>query len=269
MSRQFRRKPHTARRMSRENWSHWLEQGADGQETLLLDVTPPLLTLDRAICSRATQIAFRLRGDRTRRRALVVAPPGVASWQIGFLSKHFEVFVYTPELDPILERISSAFEATLLESLDELPEHAADLILLLESNWTDSIKFLEAAQFAAEYLSSEGELLSVLFCEELNGHSEVLWSSGAKTEIVALIGRASRLLSQQFRGYESVPIVRSLFQNMAGEFLKRHREYFGKNARDLYMSHINDPEFIPDKLIGRSAVLLAWGPEWSAQLTDT
>lgn len=257
MQKTYARKPHARRRHRRSEARHWLEEGSLGQETLFSELDPYLLATDRILCRRATQLAFRLKRSRETPRAVLLPPAGTVGWQIGHLAKHFELYVWCPEPDEIQEAAAAKFGAILISgSLDQLPDACADLIMITDVGWRDRREFAEAVRELREYLSGEGEALCVLRAIDEGTGVIIEWDAGSRLPLGELLA-ANDAPSE----WELAPLVTGPSDFDLGTFLKRHRTFFGRNARDFCLDRLYDPDFARNARDStRCAVLLSWGP---------
>jgi hypothetical protein len=229
------------------NSTHWLGEGEVGQDYLIGEVEPFLYTADGQLCSAVASHAHRSGAGRGSKRSLFIPPVGGAFWPVGYLSKWFSIVIWTELEDEATLQIAEQFGAQLyagehpLEFGDE-----AEIILCTELQWQSSFDLATAVRSYRSLLSADGVLiLAIPFqvtAEERLGI--VTFADGSTTAVNELQqGRVFGVESPNY--FDSVLLRRDdvLDTDQMGNFLKRHREYFGKNARLLLEMRINETDF--------------------------
>lgn len=242
---QFRRKPHSGRSRSASNYEHWLGEGIQGQETLVDDLDPTLYLADSAICSLITSTALAC-GSRDRRpQAILVPNEGEIGWHIGYLAKRFDVAVWTGDDDELISETAYRFNAkTFSGDLAEQSADGVELILFSAYNWPSVAEFVRGVDEALDCLSENGAAAFVLPLEISPNGALIRWSAEASTplarltepdEAIQALPRSSEVLEFSAFDPRETEVLNS--------FLKRHREYFGKNIRELVVDRLTSPEF--------------------------
>ncbi len=259
---QFRRKPHSGKSRAEQKYEHWLGEGIQGQETLLDDLDPTLYLADSAVSSLITSTA--LNSDRRDRRpqAILVPDQGTIGWHIGFLAKRFDVSVWTGDDDELISETAYRFNAkTFSGDLSEGGLDGVDLVLFSAYSWPDPAEFEAAVEEASGTLLESGQTVFILPIERRAGEAYVRWSASSATRLDTLTvpddpGRPLPRTVELFWFSEFDPRDS---EYLAG-FLKRHREYFGKNIRDLMVDRLRSPEF-QNSGTAFGAVVLAYSIE--------
>ena len=240
-----RRKLRSGHRVFDEVVKHWLGEGSDGQESLLLDLDPYLFAADAVLCRAASTVAHRYDGDEKRPLAMLIPPRGTVSWHIGYLAKKFDLCLWIFEQDEIIEEAAEYFNASIFTG--ELPDGVAgtiDFLLLTEYSWNSVIEFSGAIRTAGSLLSDSGISCAVLRCWGDNDCPTINWGDGGRSGLRELIlGDIFHLPSPDGYTMISLPDVDPSQGHGVTDFLKRHRPFFGKNARELFFERMRDPDF--------------------------
>lgn len=231
----------TQRRESTRNAEHWLGFGIDGQDALLLDLDPYLYVLDSLICRIAQQTAFtvdeRFRSEPSERpKAAILLGYDLNPWTVGFLSERFDVALVSDYVDPIVEETADRFNAVLFddETFYSL-EPVFDFVLRFECTQAIDGELLRTASELSNVLLPGGRALFPISIKDgKTGEQRAQW-------IKSSLG---------FREYTTVDVERASFQEIknlpdfgVGEFARRHRAFYGKEARDLCLKRIYERDF--------------------------
>jgi hypothetical protein len=223
-----------------DDLQHWLGQGSLGQESLFLELCPYLYILDQSIYKLAYQVASQheIRGDKPV--ALIVSAQDTIGWQIGYISKLFDIYLCSSPDTPGLYEAANKFGG-IVSSFDNVNEQA-DFYLHIDSKWENENDFLLTAK-ASFRKSINGAF--VLKCFGTENELEICWEDGSKTPLSEFLEPSG------FFGFPRPDYVLSrclkdiaLKENYGvSAFLKRNKAYFGKNARDYCFDRINDNDF--------------------------
>jgi hypothetical protein len=243
----MKRKAPTPRRQKSEE-SHWLGDGIALQESLLFDLDPFSYALDGALASTASRVVHKCLGSSERPLALLVPPRESIPWQLGVLSKKFDIFIWAENYDAMLESAAVRFNATLLNG--DLPENASfDFILFTTSDWQNAGQLSEALEEGYRLVSERG---SACFILRAAGEREICWGDGSRSSVEAI-----RVVAK-FESVEHTAIsLRAVFSQTGygvAEFAKRNRDFFGRYAQDLCLSRLYEEEF--QRTMESSAVAL-------------
>jgi hypothetical protein len=241
---QFRSKPHSGRSRSDSGYDHWLGEGVQGQETLLDDLDPTLYLVDSVISSLITSTA--LGADRRDRRpqAILVPAEGSLGWHVGALAKRFEVAVWTAEDDELISETAYHFNArTFTGDLGEGADDGSELVLFTAYSWPSETEFRQALDEALDTLTENGAAILVLPLEQSPSGPQIRWTGSAATPLAELTNPETDRDTPRsfevfwFKGFNPKE------SEVLGGFLKRHRDYFGKNVRELTLDRLSSPEF--------------------------
>jgi hypothetical protein len=253
--RKYLRKAQTGRRARiEEDSSHWLGEGAYGQELLLAEVDPHLFSVDRAISSQVSSLSHRIIPGEDGVYAVLILPEGGVGWQLGYLSRCFNTYVWSSKTDELLDSAARHFGALLLSG-DLLAEvdRRVDLLIHTDYLWPSERVFVEEIRCSMELLNDEGVSMFVLVgCREKREESRPLvsrvlgsknfgedvieWSDGRRSYLSWLLSRFES--SEVF----SVSVAESLKLDPS-EFIKRNRGFFGRNIRDMMLKRMGESDF--------------------------
>ncbi len=220
---------------------HWLGHGVDGQETLLIDLDPYLYVLDSYICKVSQQIAFSedlriSKLSKERPKAAIILGEELNPWSIGYLSDRFDVVLVTDFIDPIIEETANRFNAIILdeEKFFEL-EPVFDFVLFFNCSAEIDGKLAKSAFDISHVLSTSGvALFPIINSENSSPETRVAW-------IASSLG---------FREFSEIEIYQTNFTELKKlpdfgvlEFSKRHKNFYGKEARDLCLKRLYEDDF--------------------------
>lgn len=236
----MRRKEKRWRREEKgDNVKHWLEEGSVGQESLLLDVEPQLYLIDQVLCKKVTQLAYQFKETPL---GIIIPPAESVSWQICFLSKLYDLLVWGDDGDELLLEAAKTFDVEIFSG--DIPEDilAVQLFLYLDWGWQSVNDFLIELREVSRYVAEDGEILFVL---QTSGHQDTLevhWQDGSSTVLSEIIERGAYKKNTEAItfSFSQLAVEREERLNI---FLKRHREFFGKNIRELFLRRITESEF--------------------------
>jgi hypothetical protein len=239
-----RRQSYVARRLDSEG-EHWLAEGLAGADALLLDVDPYLFAVDGMFAKLASQVAHRYDGEEQRPLAIICAQEEYMPWHVGMLRKRYDVALSVPDDDELIEELSHRFDVSVFAG--ELPANlgaSSQLVLFTESQWRDSDEFLAALERAHQLLTTNGRAFLVLRGSGGQSSPQINFADGSSISLSKLI--EDRTFGF-FEDWNTTAIALSelgaLSDFGAGEFAKRHRDFFGKSARDLLLSRLYEEEF--------------------------
>lgn len=240
-----KRESRTWHRDSADDERHWLGEGLAGQESLLSEITPFLYAADATIFRHASQIAHHYHGPEERPLATVISPSGSIPWHVGQLSKHFDVCLLLEQYDPMIDGLTSSFGISVYEGhVPESLHSAVDFLVFTEIFWRDPTAFSLALRLALQLLSPSGRAIVML--PELGSPEDVAiqFASGE------LIARDAILQMYELSVFESALVTPIALQGLLddpklgiNEFAKRHKEFFGRSARDLCLSRLYEQDF--------------------------
>ena len=220
---------------------HWLGHGFDGQDALLLDLDPYLYVLDSQICRVSQQIAFSgeergLKAVKERPKAAIILGHDLNPWSVGFLSERFDIVLVTEFADPIVEETASRFNAIVLdeEQFYEL-EPVIDFALFFNcASELDAALIKSAHEISNVIVQGGVSLFPLRTKDKLSAEVKSSWLNGT-------LG---------FREFSSIDIYQNSFTELkklpdygVTEFAKRHRSFYGKEARDLCLKRIYEDDF--------------------------
>ena len=229
--------------LDNEDGRHWLDEGELGRECLFDDLDPFLYAIDRAIATKASQIAHSYDGEDEKPRALLAPPVASVPWQIGNLSRHYRVEIWVPDPDDLVERAAEAFDAHVL--VGEIPDELVgmiDLFLVTNTHWENHNHFLLWQKEALPFLAEDGELCVVLRSVGEGGLLSVSWDDGSETLLTDLVSLGPEAKRAEFKTI-CLPEFAPDKSSFLTDFLHRHRQFFGRNARDLCLTRMHEDDF--------------------------
>ena len=237
-----KRRPLQVRRRS-EDSTHWLGEGLAGQESLLIDLDPYLYAADPIVSKSIAQSAHHYDGDNARALGVIVTPEEAIPWHIAHMRKWCEVCVCAPSYDPLLEEVAHTFDATLYtDGIPAMLEGKADLLLFGGGAFRVQSEFWGAIDLAERMLSTDGKAHLIL---RGKGNGDELLVAFEEDIPASEIFSHESLDAFQFTE-DAAQSFRKLGQEHdlgMAEFWKRHRDFFGKDVRDLVMSRLYEEEF--------------------------
>jgi len=220
---------------------HWLGHGLDGQEALLFDLDPYLYALDAHICRVSQQIAFSTdarvsKPSKERPKAAIILGDELNPWSIGFLSEKFDLVLVTDFIDPIVEETADHFNAIILDE---------EKFYNLEPVIDFALFFNCSAELGRDLIKSAFDITNIL---AIGG---VALFPTRTTEILGAEVRANWLSTTLgFKEFDSIEVFQTSFSELlktpdygVGEFAKRHKSFYGKEARDLCLKRIYEDDF--------------------------
>lgn len=225
--------------------SHWLGEGMLGQDDLFFDLQPHLYAVDALICKQIAQIGYQMENALCEPAAVLVPPKESLSWFVPHLVNYFEVFLWTDSLDEALDELVRHFNVEVFSG--QVPERICPVgyVLCLDSKWEGADNFFLSVEEAMSCLAEDGTatfILQVLGREE---ELKIFWNENCSTPYHQFIQDQANYSAFEMSQSElcSIPQGLALSQNSVSEFLRRHRSYFGKNARELCIRRMNEIDF--------------------------
>jgi hypothetical protein len=271
----MRREKSERRREKKDGEGHWLGEGLDGQESLLLELDPFLYRADRTLCQLIKAHFFDLREQGmlpadNKGFALYCPPEDAVGWHIGFLSEFFRLSLLAAERDALQEEVCARFDVEILDSgIPPGREGCYHLFLHSGSSWEDLDRFRSAVRFFRSVLAPGGLCIFLLQGSSEQEEESILWHSGPPTALRSLENGEIFLLEKPaavstLNLAEVLPSDEEYLQ----AFLRRHRAYIGKAAKGACLARMNDEEFSEAYAFQsrqRSALLLRWAASSGTQ----
>lgn len=238
-----------SRRGLEEVSRHWLNEGAAGQQSLFLELDPVLYALDPDIARLAVSRAHAYDGDERRPFAVLAPPSGSVGWQAGLFAKHFNLYLWA---ETQIEEFDAAVDYFGLEWVIDLASRVtgiADFIAVTDRQWNTKRQLLTVAGQVAQALGPEGlacfALQAVLSPEELL----FTWGDGTTStirEICQALGAADAAvpLRSAIETAEVLARVDRFDRERVANFLKRHRDFFGREAHGFLAERLSDDDFV-------------------------
>lgn len=226
-----------------DQFRHWLGEGGVGQESLFLDLDPYLYVLDQAICKCIALGAHEYDNHEGRPLAVLVPPEESVSWHIGYVGNLYDLLVCAEPDNEIRNEAACQFGAVVGDLRADI--EPLQLYLHLDKCWIELGEFVDAVRETRQYLGESGMMAFMLNCWGVEGSLEVCWAEGMKSPLSELVD-GDKLFD--FDSPKSV-ISKCLTEITAsnsfglGDFLKRHKMFFGKNARDFALDRFQDLDF--------------------------
>ncbi len=245
---------------------HWLGEGENGEDSLLLEFDPYLYVADPQLHRIIASAGHEAAGGDARPFALYLPPHEATGWHIAALSRYFRVSICASTEDPAQEVAADYFAARLC--LGEVPEDLVGgcrLVLSTSMEWEDLGHFVAAVRDLQQYLTADGDLCFVLPAYSEEGESFIKWRDGATPVSLFTSGSLFPLRPAQSAITTPLATVAAGETEQLSNFLKRHREFFGRSVRGNFLQRMEEPDF----LIGSRAVspqllevcILTWGAE--------
>lgn len=254
---------------------HWLGVGSAGPESLLEDLDPTLYSIDALLCGVVTGLLSKGRIGAGRPAAALLQPHNVVLWQMGFINERFDLWVGVSDEDEYLTQVTSALGVELFTwPIPRELYRELSLVVMLGLAWAAPTDFREFVVEVRRNLAEDGRVLVVLpvQSEAVLGDrddtawraSRVVWGDGSATKIDAMLsGDIFGLEAATWCGGVSLGSVGRLHEFGVSEYLKRHRSFFGKGAREITLARMRETDFsgpLRSKDADRNgAVLLSWG----------
>jgi hypothetical protein len=216
----------TNRRDPGKGAEHWLGHGVEGQDALLFDLDPYLYALDPVICKIASQVSRYEREDE-RGKAAILLGYDLNPWVVGFLAERFDLALVTEFADPIVEETALRFDAILLDEEEFLNiEPCFEFILRFDCARGLEPGLVRTVDLVSDLMLPGGVALFPIIAENLNLLPDTL-------------GFRNYTLVETHQVY-----LKSLVKDYGvTEFAKRHRSFYGKEARDLCLKRIYERDF--------------------------
>ncbi len=245
---------------------HWLGEGENGEDSLLLEFDPYLYVADAQLHRIIASAGHEASGGDARPFALYLPASDATGWHLATLSRYFRVSICASTEDPAQEIAADYFAARLC--LGEIPEDlvgSCRLVLSTALEWEDLGHFVAAIRDLQQYLTSDGELCLVLPAYSEEGETFLRWRDGATPLSSFTGGGLFPLRPPTSATVTPLATVASGETEQLSNFLKRHRDFFGRSVRGNFLQRMEEPDF----LIGSRAVspqllevcVLLWGAE--------
>ncbi len=241
-----RYKTHPRREAALAGVDTWQLESLESADARFLELEPFLYCADAALCQLARTVAFT-EGHTSDQSAAVVFPPrdGVG-WLQGFLSEYYEVTVCSATAEPLLEEVTSRFDAVAVYGAP--PQYLlgnSHFVIDCDTSWADEEELFARLWHADELLHEEGAYACVLPAQlHESGPALVTWSDGLTTPLEELLKRPAGPLRTPLQASE-IPFANL---HVAGDayltaFLRRHRAFFGRGVRGACLARMSDPDF--------------------------
>ncbi len=249
-----------------EQARHWMGEGHFGQEALLLDLDPYLYAIDQVLSHRISQIVHAREDERARPLAVLVPPEATVSWQLAYLAQHFDLSLWSDDSDAILQDAVSHFDAEIFSGeLPPLIHGRLSLFVHTDAAWENRSQLRLALRDTASSLAADGEIIVVLRCRGKLSQLEVEWSDGSSSDLSEVLER--HVIAGLSEPSQVVHLSLADFDPRGSEyltaFLRRHRDFFGRNARDFFLDRMRDADFSeafysPQDGAARFATMICW-----------
>ncbi len=222
----------------RKEVRHWLGEGELGQDCLFDDLDPYLYAADKTLFHRASTRSHEIQQQRRELEpsALLIPRSGTVPWHIEYLSEKFELWIWAFEEDDLLREAGEYFGAQIFVG-DSIPENVLELdyILCTETEWDGKQDLAEIYRAVQHHLAADG-MMSVVWQGEMREGESPL----------AQFSKQQAFLFPEPDFVETVPLsaIANAHEYNVAEFLRRHKRFFGKNARDLCLARMNEKDFM-------------------------
>jgi hypothetical protein len=246
--------------------THWLGEGALGQESLFDDLNPFLFAVDRHLCQFVKKVCREYSGPRVRPNAVLIPPYPQVPWHIAHLSNYFNVVVWSDVGDFVSEAAIEQFGAERYSgSVVCLPLDGVDLVLQTDPALDNKVEFWTSIRESYEMLSEGGSVAAVLQVENHDGEWVIPWSDGTYDSLVEVqqnpycnLFNPGSLVVESLKSGAGVDVF------AVSQFLERHQAFFGKKCREFCLSRMREADFVDlvncrNPLLG--SALLVWHVE--------
>ena len=246
MNEHKRKKTHNRRRPGSDDSGHWLNEGINGEESLLLELDPYLFACDQMLSTLSSSVAHRAETEAKGELpfAVLVPPEGSVGWQLGYLSKKFNVYIWADEGDDFLREAADQFGAKVISGDLETELTQPIELFLFTDDWQTQSEFISSLREARDCLSICGTIGAVLKAKGLAVPERVCWADGDECGVTVLQnGGLFPLTAPSELLYARLSDLRPSEGEAFKGFVKRNRPFFGKNLRELLLSRMEEPEF--------------------------
>lgn len=257
------RKPETRRKEHDASENHWLQEGTAGQESLLLELDPFLFAADQTISTLSSSIAFNFEPDDYEKPFAVLVPPdGAIGWPLGYLSKHYNTYLALDDEDELACQAADRFNAKIIPVESRLEvEHDISFYLNTRLSWRDFAHLAQIARAAFQLLRDDGLACFVLPALKRGAKTLIQWGANEPTDF-SLFSSAGVLSLPEPKQVHNCVLSEIDPIEQLPHFLKRNREFFGRNTRELFLERMQEADFrdcfakcAEDKLV---AVVVVW-----------
>ena len=256
----YQRKPYAGRHKEESEQRHWLEEGVAGQESLLLELDAWLYALDQPLAAIASGVAHACVPRQERPFAVFIPLYDTIGWQLASLSKHYNVYLWSENGDELLTRAANVFGAEIVDEdlLGQL-EHEVDFFLCSNYVWTSEQTFKRAVRNARASLSREGRACFVLRGTGAGEDISVVWREGTSTALAEILAAEPAALPPVAEN-RLIALKDADPVSLLPAFLKRNRDFFGRNMRELFLQRMQEEDFGKpfERRSGEWALLLVW-----------
>jgi hypothetical protein len=226
---------------------HWLREGLSGQNSLLAEVDPFLFLADPIFSKNASQISYHYDGDELRPQSFVLLPKDSLPWHLGFLSEKFALTAIVESHDELLDVVAEQFNFSI-----------ADYDFAANRDGRPGIDFITRPAVYWESVEELYECLKLIQNAVASGGRSCLFFEGQRiaNEDYLLIGGSEQILIKELLALplcaefakietEIIPIerFREESQFRVSEFNQKHKNYFGRGARELIMARIYEQDW--------------------------
>ena len=258
LEKRYRSKPHAIRkRRERDNW-HWLSSGLIGRQSLLLDIDAPLYAIDAHLSRLVASCAHTYDGNEERPFALFMPPVDQLGWQIDYLSKEYNVYLWS---DPSVDQLDGA--QLVSGDIEPQIDRWIDLFLTTEYRWLNEDEYTGYLREVLPMLSPEGSAACVLTAIGYEDSLELVWGDGSMTSLTEFVERPPFAIpAPTVSGKWCLSAIDPKEPDRMNAFLKRNRRFFGRDVRELLLDRLCDPEvasyFRADRDPALWVVVLKW-----------
>jgi hypothetical protein len=249
-------KPYSGRHREEGPPRHWLHEGSTGQESLLLELDPCLYALDQALATVAASVAHSVDHGEEKPYAVLVPPAQTVGWQLGFLSKNYNVYVWSETFDEVLGQAADRFGAQVIDGdLYAELEHEIDLFVYTDYSWRSARQFAQTIKETKKLLSVAGKACFAVSARGDGSLRQVNWQDGSGTSL-------SKIMQEGFPHVAPPEQLRKVClsqlepNSILPAFLKRNRDFFGRNMREEFLERMQEMDFRGS--VGAPAQALIW-----------
>ena len=253
--------------------THWLGAGVWGQESLLDEISPELYALDSWIASSSASHFHRgeLNPDVSEQEkpfALLMPALDSIGWQLGYLSKHYRVYLRCSEDEDASLAAADCFNAMLFESSESVASSLyIDFALDTQTTWPSWDALAEHLAMYRSLLDEKARLYFVLAAEEREGILHLPWTEGGSTPLETVLscesnGRPLGLGSGRIEQKICMPSEDPHDPARLHGFLKRNREYFGRSIREQLVARLGEPDFASAHIASSERISWALFVSW-------
>ena len=240
----LKRKPFSGKHNPPKEQSHWLREGRIGQETLFEELDPYFYAIEQSLASRAASI-IKDRRKSDYPSALLISDSENLGLYIQYVIKHYQCFSWLNAADDFAARACEYFNVQMiLGDPARSGFEGFDLILVSNMQHEDQLAFSQLICESRDYLNDGGRLYVLLCGGEINGQKYIQWTDSSCVQLEDFMhGHIFQLSAPHTAQVLTLRKIDRFDAARVHAFLKRNREYFGKNTREIMLQRLREEDF--------------------------